>query len=143
MRLSSLEKQLLLAAALCGLALLYLHVANIQYDVNRYMAASDQGADLKFAKEAHASGFRYTGDRNRMPLFPWLTALFYSPEMTDQDLFASGKKLNVGLSLLILVALGAAFFSRFSRLYASYAIVSIAFTAFVLKSPWFQADLLY
>ena len=138
-----LGKALFLAAALCGLVLLYLHIAGIQYGINGRLSANDQSAYISFAKEAYATSFQHTGGRNRMPLFPWLMAMFYSPQMTDQDFFDAGKQLNVWLSVLILVAFGAAFFARFSRLYASYAIISIAFLAFVLKSPFFQADILY
>ena len=63
--------------------------------------------------------------------------------MSDEEFFARGKQLGVGVSLLLLTALTVAFFVKFSPLYAGYAVSSIAFTVFALKSPYFQADLLY
>ena len=143
MQVSSLEKYLLLAAGVCGCILLWLYIAGIQFDFNDNMDSRDQSAYMVFARKAYESGFRYTGDRARMPLFPWLTALLYSPEMTDEEFFATGKHFNVMLSLLLALALGAAFFVRFSRLYAGYASAGIAFLVFAIKAPWVQADLLY
>ena len=143
LRLSSLEQRLLAAAGVCGLILLYLYIAAIQSETNYNIANSDQGAYMEFGKRAHSTGFRYTGGRARMPLFPWLTALLYSPEMSDEEYFEAGKQFNTLLSLAILLALAKMFLDRFSRLYACYAVLSIAFMAFVLKAPWFQAELLY
>lgn len=136
-------KALLFAAAVCGCALLYLHVAAIQSEVNDDMRASDQGAFMDFARQAQESGLQYTGRRNQMPLFPWILALFYSPEMTNQEFFEIGKRVNVWLSIVLLAGLGIAFFLRFSRLYAAWAVLCIAFLVFVIRSPFVQGELLY
>lgn len=133
----------LIAAALCAGVLLYLHIAGIQYGVNLDMESIDQGRYREFAKQAHETGLRYTGNREGTPLFPWIMALFYSPEMTDQEFFETGKQLNTRLSILLLLALGAAFYVRFSPLYVTYATLAIAFLVYVLKSPAFQPELLY
>lgn len=133
----------LIAVALCACVLLYLHIAGIQYGVNLDMESIDQGRYREFAKQAHETGLRFTGNRASMPLFPWIMALFYSPEMTDREFFEAGKQLNTRLSVLMLLALGAAFYVRFSPLYATYATLSIAFLVYVLKSPAFQPELLY
>ena len=60
------------AVAVCGRALLYLHLAEIQFDVNLHMCFVDQGLYLDFARKAHETRLHLTGDRNRMPLFPWI-----------------------------------------------------------------------
>lgn len=138
-----LTKALLFVLAVCGCALLYLHVAAIQSGVNQDMSSIDQGAYMDFARRARESGWQYTGGRNRMPLYPWMMALFHEPEMTDDDFFERGKRVNVWLSLLMLALLGAAFFRRFPRFYAGYAILCIAFLVFAIKSPFFQVELLY
>lgn len=143
MAISKLTRALLTSVAVCGCVLLYLHIAGIQYDVNLHSGSIDQGAYMDFARKAHETRLHYTGGRNRMPLFPWIMALFCSPEMTDQELFETGKWANVGLSIAMLLSLGAAFFVRFSRLYATYAILCVAFLVYVLKSPVFQPELLY
>lgn len=132
-----------LVFAACSCIAFYLHIARIQSGVNSSLSMSDQSAYMDFAIEAYESDFHYSGGRNRMPLFPWLMALFYSPDMTEEAFFAVGKQVNVWLSVLILALLGAAFLRSFSRLYAAYAILCVAFLAFVLKSPFFQAELLF
>ncbi len=98
---------------------------------------------MNFAKKAYASSFTFTGGRNRMPLFPWIQALFYSPDMSDEEFFEQGKQLNVLISIACLTALGAAFFAKFSKSYSVYAIAVIAFLCFAIKAPWFQAEILF
>ena len=107
------------------------------------MGKVDQGAYIDFAKKAYASSFAYTGDRNRMPLFPWIQALFYSPDMSDEEFFEQGKQLNLLISIASLAVLGAAFFAKFSKSYALYATAVIAFLCFAIKAPWFQAEILF
>ena len=134
---------LLAPLAVCCCLALYLHIARVQSGVNHNMGMSDQSAYMDFAVDAWETQLHYTGGRNRMPLFPWLMALFYAPDMSEEAFFAVGKQVNVWLSVLILALLGAAFLRRFSRLYAVYAILCIAFLAYVLKSPFFQAEILF
>ena len=136
-------KLLLSLAALAICVALYFRIAGMQSDINREWGKVDQSAYMNFAKEAYRSSFAFTGGRNRMPLFPWLQAMFYSPEMTDEEFFDQGKRLNVLISIVCLAALAAAFFRKFSRGFALYAISVIAFLCFALEAPWFQAEILY
>ena len=133
---------LILAAVALGLAL-YLYLATIQSEVNQDWSKVDQGAYMVFAKEAYETGFAFTGNRNRMPLFPWIQALLYSPEMSDDAFFEQGKRLNVFISLAGLAALSAACFLSFSKGFALYIVSVIAFLFFAIKAPWFQADILF
>lgn len=133
---------LILAAVGLGLAL-YLYLVTIQNKVNQDWSKVDQGAYIDFAKKAYTSSFAFTGHRNRMPLFPWIEALFYSPDMSDEAFFEQGKQLNVLISIAGIAALGAAFFQKFSKSYATYAIAVIAFLCFAIKAPWFQAEILF
>ena len=133
---------LILAALAIGLAL-YLHISGMQSEVNRDFSKVDQGAYMHFAIRAYESNFSYTGDRNRMPLFPWIQALFYSPDMSDEEFFEQGKQLNVLISITCLTVLGTAFFLKFSKSYAFYAVSVIAFLCFAIKAPWFQAEILF
>ena len=134
-----------LLALVVGLVFLslYLDAAQKQNQRNHNLTRNDQSAYMNFAKKAYETRFQYTGSRNRMPLYPWIQALFYSPQMDDEAFFEQGKRLNVALSLLGLLALGIAFFHKFSKLYAFYAILAIAFTVFAIKSPFFQAEILF
>ncbi len=47
--------------------------------VNTDMGRTDQGAYLDYAKKMAETQFQFVGDRNRMPLYPSLMALFYQP----------------------------------------------------------------
>ena len=138
-------KTLLTAGIALFFLVLYLDVAQKQSEVNNDLTRSDQGAYMNFAKKAYKARLQYsdTDNRNQMPLYPWIQALFYSPQMDDEAFFQQGKRLNVALSLIGLLALGIAFFHKFSKLYAFYAILAIAFLVFAIKSPWFQTEILF
>ncbi len=134
----------LISVALAALFLfLYLYVANLQSGVNDDLQKNDQGAYMSFAVRAYQTNFSYTGGRNRMPLYPFIQALFYSPDLDEEAFFEQGKKLNVGLSILCLIILSVAFFAKFSKLFALYAILVIGFLVFAIKSPYFQAEILF
>ncbi len=66
---------------------------------------TDQDDYIQFAKTARLLNFNYTGDQNRMPLYPFLQGMFYRPGMTDGEFFAQGKQVNLILSLVLLAAL--------------------------------------
>lgn len=139
----SAAKALLILAGFGVTLALYLRIAEIQSGVNQNLGKVDQFAYLDFAKRAHASNFAFTGWRNRMPLYPWMQALFYSPEMSDEAFFESGKDLNTLLSIACIALLGAAFFRQFAKSYALYAMAVIALLCFAIKAPWFQAEVLF
>ena len=123
------------------LVFIYVTIANIQSVVNVFRTDYDQGAYINFVKKTYDSRFHFTGNRNRMPIYPFIQALFYSPKLEDEEFFQDGKQRNVILSIAGLFVIGTVFFLRFSKLFATYAILTIAFLAFAVKSPWFQADL--
>ena len=136
--------RVLLTAALVSICLaIYLHIAETQSIKNREMRWSDQSAYMDEASKAYETRFTYTGNRNRMPLYPFIQALFYSPDMSSVEFFQQGKRLNIALSLVCIAVLGYVFFSRFSRLYAAYAMLLIALVVFAIKSPFFQTELLF
>ncbi len=138
-----LGKALLAAGIALFFLYLYLDIAQKQSRRNPDLTRSDQSAYIDFAKKAHESRLQFTGNRNRMPLYPWIQALFYLPQMADETFFQQGKQLNIVLSLLGLLTLGIAFFAKFSKLYAFYAILAIAFLVFAIKSPFFQVEILF
>ncbi len=131
-----------LGLALCLFLLAYLHIADEQSAANDNPSYVDQSAYMNFARKVYESRFQFTGTRSRMPLYPWIQALFYAPELTEEQFFEQGKKLNIIISVVCLAVLGIAFFVRFPRLYASYAMLVIAYLLFALKAPWLQAELL-
>lgn len=103
----------------------------------------DQGDYLDFAREARLRNFRYTGDHNRMPGYPFLQGLFYRAGMSDEMFFEQGKQVNILLSLALLAAI-----CLFVRRWLSPALAMLftgitAFSLFVFKAGYFQAELLY
>ena len=121
----------------------YLHIAQTQSSKNHNMRYTDQSAYMDAAIKAYETRFAYTGDRNRMPLYPFLQALFYSPDMSAEDFFQHGKRLNIVLSIVCIAVLCAVFFTRFSKLYATYSMLLIGLIVFAIKSPFFQTELLF
>ena len=122
---------------------LYLDASQKQSPNNSKLLKNDQIVYMDIAKQAYETRFQYTGNRNQMPLYPFIQALFYSPQLDDEAFFQQGKWLNVVLSLLCLLALGIAFFIKFSKIYAFYSLLVIAFLVFAIKSPWFQVEILF
>lgn len=111
--------------------------------VNQNMEASDQSAYMDYAKNLRTSHFQYIGGRNRMPIYPGLMALFYRQGMSDAEFFAVGKRVSIGVALVVLVA-ASLVFSRYIQFLEAFTVTLIAaFTVFAYKAPYFQADVLF
>jgi hypothetical protein len=126
------------------LAITYYQAARIHsLEINIDSRVSDQSAYMDFIKEARRLDFNYTGDHNRMPLYPFLQALLYSPEMDDQELFEQGKQYNLILSIILLIYLFLVFLKLFGYSRSYLLILIIAFSLFIFKAPYVQAEILY
>ncbi|MFL7893289.1 MAG: hypothetical protein AB8I56_14615 [Anaerolineales bacterium] len=133
-----------LIVSLILLALTYYRAARIHsLEINIDSTVSDQSAYMDFIKEARRLDFNYTGDHNRMPLYPFLQALFYSPDMDDLELFEQGKQNNLILSILLLICLFLVFLKLFGLYRAYLLILIIAFSLFIFKAAYIQAEILY
>ncbi|MCY3864797.1 MAG: hypothetical protein OXG68_05085 [Chloroflexi bacterium] len=92
---------LILATVALGLSL-YLHIAIAQHEANQDWGKVDQGAYMYFAKEAYETNFAFSGNRNRMPLFPWVSGFALFAENERRGFFRTrqaGKRTDVfGLS---------------------------------------------
>lgn len=111
--------------------------------VNQNREASDQSAYLDYAKNLRTSHFQYVGDRNRMPVYPGLMALFYRQGMSDEQFFALGKRVGIGVALVVVIA---SFFIllRYVQFLEAFAVIQVAaFTVFAYKAPYIQADILF
>jgi hypothetical protein len=104
---------------------------------------SDQSAYMEFAQVAHETNFSYTGVRNQMPLYPYLQALFYQPEMSQADFFAQGKNVNIILSLTLLGILFLVFQNYLSLHRATVLTLILAVGLFIFKAGYFTSELLY
>jgi hypothetical protein len=126
------------------LAGLYWYGASLQMThVNTNMGEVDQSAYMRYASDLYKSSYTYIGDRNRMPVYPFLQSLFYDPELQPEAFFQQGKLRNLILSIIILAVVALIFFRNFNALHAFNAILIIAFTVFIFKAGWFQAELLF
>lgn len=109
--------------------------------INISTSFSDQAAYMKFIQRAQELNFRYTGDHNRMPLYPFFQALFYDPEMSDQALFEEGKQINILLSIALLAALFL-ILTRYLSFYQAYLLtLVVAFSLYIFKAPYIQAEI--
>lgn len=126
------------------LSLLYYDVT-IQHSktLNYATNFTDQAEYLLFAKNARILNFNYTGDHNRMPGYPFLQALFYRSGMSDAEFFEQGKQINILLSLILLVCMFLIFLRYLSKFESWLLILIIAFSLYIFKAPYFQAEILY
>ena len=112
-------------------------------DVNREPQFSDQRSYLRIAETAYQTDFQYKGDRNRTPLFPYLLAVFYKPEMTELDFFRRSQQVNIYLSLILLIGV---FLStrKFIPTGQSVLLTLIAAVSlFIYKASYVQPELLF
>ena len=143
-----------LAARLaCGallLALGWLYVAGAmrhgaQVNVSRVRA--DQSGYLWDAVAIHqdrqAGTERLIGERNRMPLYPWLLSWLYEPALNPDQFFDKAKRWNIGLSLVLLVVIGVTARRLLPPLPALDLLLVAAFGYYVFKAPYAQVELLF
>ncbi len=126
-----------------AVALIFVLLAEIQARaVNLDLRTGDQDAYLAYVKKLKSTGYQYIGDRNRMPVYPWLMSLFYREGMTDRDYFELSKRLNTALTLAVMIGVFLIFRHYVSAFDAVTASLVIAFTVFLFKAPYFQAEVL-
>lgn len=131
-----------LAILLVSLAFVYVQGAlEHARTINTSSTFSDQDAYLQFIQKARELNFRYTGDQNRMPAYPFLQALLYDSRMSVPELFAQGKQVNILLSLLLLVFLFLIFLKYLSYYQAVVLVLIVAFSLYIFKSPYIQAEI--
>ncbi|HEY6066002.1 MAG TPA: hypothetical protein VIY96_07580 [Thermoanaerobaculia bacterium] len=134
-----------LRVVVLGLLLaLYLAGAVVQgFRVNLDPHRTDQAAYLEAAREMRASGYSSVGDRNRMPVYPFLLSLLYRPGMTDEEFFRRGKAFNIALSVVLLVLVYAVLSKWLEPLAATAIVLVSAFTVFMFKAGYVQCELLF
>lgn len=141
-------KRFLKALPVVGLILiiggLYWYGATIQLvQVNTNMHWTDQSAYMDHARRMYDTNYSFIGDRNRMPIYPFFQSLFLHKGISDEALFWQGKQFNLILSLGILAVLAFIFRRTFSGLHALNLTLITAFTVFIFKAGYFQAELLF
>ena len=116
--------------------------------VNRTKSRGDQSGYLLDAEQVYANWHGRTpavliGERNRMPVYAGVLALFYSPRLTDQAFFERARQVNIVLSLVLLGLIWFAAARYLPPLAAANLAGVAAFGWFVFKAGYTQSELLY
>ena len=112
-------------------------------EVNTDRESTDQGAYLNAARKMRETGHAHVGDRNRMPIYPFLQSWQIRPGLSEDAIFERGKRLNIVLSLALLAGIGAILMRSFGPLTSLNLLLVMAFTVFVFKAAYVQCELLY
>ena len=139
-----MKRQFLLGIGFVLAAAVFIWGANSQSSlVNTNMQEMDQSAYLDYARNLAETNYTFVGDRNRMPLYPALMSLSYKPGIPDDVFFDRGKKLGIVIALLGLLFTYLIFYKVSNKLHALTGTLVAAFTVFVYKAPYFQAEVLF
>ncbi|MFN2542337.1 MAG: hypothetical protein ABR514_09250 [Chthoniobacterales bacterium] len=95
---------------------------------------ADQAAYLNYARRMHETHYAVAGDRNRMPVFPFLLSLVYRRGMTDAEFLNRAQSFNINLSILLLGLLSLILRKFFQPFYALALLVVTAFGVFVYRA---------
>ena len=139
---------LLLGVALATLISVYVGGATEHARVvNTARARADQSGYLWDAVAIHrnwqGTQDELIGERNRMPLYPGFLALFYDPALSPDAFFELGKRLNIRLSLVLLLVIGLVAHWRLPTAWASAFTLVVAFGYFIFKAGYAQSELLF
>jgi hypothetical protein len=115
------------------------HSKRINLDVDRV----DQAAYLSYARNLYETNYNYVGGRNRMPVYPFLLSLIYSPDFTQNQFFTRSKFFNIALSAATLPSLFWLFQSSLPLLQAVNLWLITTFTVFIFRASYVQAELLF
>ena len=130
------------------MVLLILAVYGFEAHARRQWMASpatqgDQGAYIAYAKQMRDSHYTAVGDRNRMPVFPFLLSLIYRPGMSEKEFLNSAQAFNVNLSIVLLLFLWLIFRKFFPTFHALALLVITAFGVFLYRAVMVQAEVLF
>lgn len=138
-----MKRTLLFSLLVLILFSLYWYGATQQLrNVNTDMTSGDQSAYMDYTRKLVESNYTYPGGGNRMPLYPMLQSLFHGAEENDQSSFTRGKYVNLILSIILLIAIFLIIRSKLKWHMTVNFILITAFTVFMFKAPYYQAELL-
>lgn len=115
--------------------------------VNTARARADQSGYLWDAvgihMMRHGSPDGLIGERNRMPVYPWLLSWLYDPAMSPDEFFEVAKVWNIRASLVLLALLIVVVRRYLPPLETTAFGLSVAFGYFVFKAGYAQVELLF
>jgi hypothetical protein len=115
------------------------HARIVNTDAHRH----DQSTYLWAARELKLSGYAAPTNRMQMPAYLYVQAFFLDPAADEASMFARGKDVNIALSVLLLGALAIFFRRTLPRTEAAILTLITAFTVFVFRAGYVQAELLF
>lgn len=123
---------------------LYLYGSSQQLaNINNRNYWVDQDAYINYGRRLAESNYTYIGDFNRMPLYPYLASFLYEDGLSEEDYFARAKVFNIGLSVILLIALLAVLAASFDNLPALNLWLLAAFMIYIFKSAYIQVELTF
>jgi hypothetical protein len=103
----------------------------------------DQGAYINYAEKILKEDYSHVGNRNRMPLYPFVLSFVLNPEDSLAAEFVRAKYFSLALSIALLLAIGALFLRLFSPLEAVTLLLTTAFSLYIFKAAYVNTELLY
>jgi len=113
-----------------------------QWPLNDSPTITDQGAYLDYADALATRSNQIVGDRNRMPVVPYLASLAVDPSATERGQLPAGKVVGIVIAAAASIALGWWLARRAGPLVALAAGGTIVLAIAMTKAPYIQADLL-
>ena len=104
---------------------------------------SDQAAYLEYAKHMRESSYGFVGERNRMPVFPFLLSLIYRPGMSEEKFLARAQSFNVNVTIILLLMLFLIWRGFFSVSYSIALLVVTAFGVLIYRAGIVQVEPLF
>jgi hypothetical protein len=144
MRIAPKLRQVGLAVIVALILTLYGVEAHARRQLNASPASQgDQGAYLADARKMHDSGYAFVGDRNRMPVFPFLLSLLYRPGLSETQFLERAQTFNVNLSIVLLLLLFLIFRKFFPALHALALLAITAFGVCMYRAVLAQTEVFY
>ena len=106
-------------------------------------SSGDQAAYMAYARQMYESNYAVIGQRNRMPIYPFLLSLIYQPGMDEEQFLQSAQAFNVNLSIVLLLILFVIFRRFFSALHALALVTATAFGVFLYRAPYAQTEVVF
>ena len=107
------------------------------------LSRGDQAAYLAYARQMYDTHYAVAGDRNRMPVFPFLLSLVYEPGMSEAEFLARAQSFNIDLSILLLGLFFLVVRRFFANFYSVALLVLAAFGVFVYRAATVEVEPLY
>ncbi len=131
---------------LLGVLLVGIYVVAAHFHIHRVnneILKADQGSYVYYARQMNVTQYAYVGGRNQMPVMPFLLSLVDRYGDSTDELFMRGKYLNVGISLVVLMAVAWLVRRSVPVFETSVMTLIVMFTVFVYRSGYVQAELLF